>query len=162
MTSKRYRPAKTNSIKFTLGLLGLIILFGCTIVGYTIAQNRVPTKSEPFEYVCYKLEEMYGVPCDDLPAPLIIYSEIIDDASGGGWYGVYYSGEPYIFVDPHLEDEFKAQVVLHEIGHYVIYELDLPPKGDTCEGEAVVREISGGTWDEWDKASYGCNTDEYY
>ena len=157
MSSKRYYPHNTSRVLPLLGLLGLT---ACTWI-VTLVAPAVPTSDDHFAYVCYKLEQMYDVPCGELQAPIIVYSVIINDASGRWqtWHGIYYHGEPYIFINPD-SDEDVDKIILHETGHYIIYELDLPPKGDTCEGERVVRLISGGEWGEEQRASYSCPADE--
>ncbi len=132
-------------------MLAVAGLASCALILQNL-DSVPPTKDAPFEYVCYQLEEMYDVPCGALEAPTIIYSNIINP----GYHGVYYHGEPYIFINPNSPEELKEEIILHEMGHYIIYELDLPPKGDKCEGERVVREISGGTWGEDDRFPYGC------
>lgn len=112
-----------------------------------------------FEYVCEELKIMYpSTTCEDLDPPIIIRSEIIDDASGrwSHWYGVYYRGEPYIFVNPDNDDEQNAITILHEMVHYVVYNNELPPMDDTCLGEEIARQISGGEWTDEDKKFYGC------
>lgn len=113
----------------------------------------------PFEYVCQELAALYpGTDCAALEDPIIIYSSIIDDAAGrwAQWHGVYYWGEPYIFVNPDDDEEQQAQTIMHEMVHYVVWENDLPPKEDTCENERVARIISGGTWTDLEKGYYGC------
>ncbi len=153
MSSKRYYPDKPPRVLPLLALLGLT---ACAWIGILV-EPAIPTRDDHFAYVCYKFEQIYDVPCSDLQAPIIVYSVIIDDASGRWetWHGIYYYGEPYIFVNPG-SDEDVDEIILHETGHYIIYELALPPKGDTCEGERVVRLISGGEWEEEDKLPYGC------
>ena len=157
MPSKRYYPDKPSRV---LPLLALFGLTTCTWIG-TLVEPAIPTREDHFAYVCYQLEQMYDVPCGELLAPTIVYSAIINDAAGrwSKWHGVYYSGEPYIFINPD-SDKDVDEIILHETGHYIIYELDLPPKGDTCEGERVVRLISGGEWGEEQRATYGCAANE--
>ncbi len=152
MSSKRYYPHKPSRVLPLLALLGLT---ACAWIG--TLTDPVPEKSDPFAYVCSKLYEMYFVSCATIVEPTIIYSAIVADASPpwGIWHGVYYAGERYIFINPASDKDF-TEIILHEMAHYVIYELALPPKDDKCEGERVAREISDGPWDDKDKRPYGC------
>ncbi len=161
MPSKRYHGDTIKQFRRTMGLLVLLALSACTWLA-TLIEPPSPERTDHFAYVCAALYEIYFVSCVTVEAPTIIYSNIINDASGWRtWYGVYYHGEPYIFINPDygLGDVDLDELILHEMGHYVIYELDLPPKEDTCEGERVVRLISGGTWDDDAKRSYSCLDD---
>lgn len=112
-----------------------------------------------FEYVCQELTALYPESsCADLAEPIVITSAIIDDAAGrwARWYGVYYHGEIYIFVNPDNTPEQTEQTIIHEMVHYVVWHNDLPPKDDVCENERVARVISGGTWTELEQGYYGC------
>lgn len=157
MASQRYRVVTYNPFRRTMALLGILGLTSCAWV-YSMLDIE-PDREDTFKYVCYKLEQMYGVSCGSLDAPIVVFSDIIIDAAGygGGWYGVYYHGEKYVFINPTAPEDMWIEIILHETGHYVIHELGLPPDGDSCEGERVVREISGGPWDDAAKVSYGCN-----
>ncbi len=150
--SIRYKPYDPRPFRRVMTLLAMAGLSACAL----IIQNFTPvpyTPSQPFEYACQELEKMYDVACGDLEAPTIIYSRVVYE----GFYGVYYPGEPYIFINSGSPPEMWEEIVLHEMGHYVIYELELPGRYDTCEGERVVREISGGEWTDADKRVYGCS-----
>jgi len=50
----------------------------------------------------------------------------------------------------------QNQILLHEMTHYVLYELELIEGNETCEHERIARVISGGTWTDRDKGVYGC------
>ena len=115
------------------------------------------TPKTDFEYICQEIEVMFEVGCGTLEAPTVVYSSIIDDAAGWRrWHGVYYHGEPYIFINPTSPDSLKHEILLHEMTHYVLYELELIEGNETCEHERIARLISGGTWTDSDKGSYGC------
>ncbi len=163
MTSQRYHGDNIKQFRRTMVLLSVLALSACSWIA-SMTTEPAADREDHFNYVCSALYEIYFVSCATLQAPTIVYSDIINDASGWGtWYGVYYHGEPYIFINPSFLDDpdFDLnEVILHEMGHYVIYELDLPPKDDTCEGERVVRLISGGEWTDAAKKHYGCSTGE--
>lgn len=116
-----------------------------------------PRPPTDFGYVCQQIELMYEVGCGTLEAPTVVYSDIINSASGWGyWHGVYYHGESYIFINPQSPVDMQNEILLHEMTHYVLYELQLIPDNETCEQERVAREISGGIWGNAEKRVYGC------
>ncbi len=155
MTNKRYTEKPYKSLRRLIILLGFAALSACSLIAVNL-DPPVPYRTDTFEYVCYQLELMYDVPCGDIAAPIVVISDIINDASRGQWYGVVYNGEPYVFISPDEDEAKTLDIILHETGHYVIWELNLPPKDDTCEGERVVRLISGEIWDDANKRLYGC------
>jgi len=110
-------------------IYGLFWLLGAASCAYLVTEVPKIIYPTHFEYVCRELEIMYPeASCRGLDEPLIIYSNIIGDASGWQWwYGVYYKGEPYIFINPNNLDSKQQEVIRHEMVHYVIWHLDLPP-----------------------------------
>ncbi len=132
-------------------MLAVAGLLACALIIQNIS-SVPPTREDTFAYVCYEIEVMYDVACDDLVAPIVVYSEILDRR----FYGVYYWDEPYIFVRKNASEELTLEIILHETTHYVMWELDIDDAMDTCEKERVARVISGGAWDWDDKRMYGC------
>lgn len=156
MTNKRYTETTYRSVRRLMVMLVFAALASCTLIA-TVSEPSVPTRNTPFQYVCYQIESIYDVPCGDLAEPVVIISDIINDAAyPSSWYGVYYHGEGYVFVNPDTGDWSLLDVILHEMSHYVIWELNLNPVEDECEEERVVREISDGVWDQLEKDKYGC------
>jgi len=142
------------------GLLALLVVaLGCTSCSLpTIRGDEI---SDPFGYVCWKVEQMYGVGCGDLEPPKIVYSKYVN--MRGMSYGLYIRGEKNIYINPQAPVN-KKTIIEHEMTHYVLYELDLiDPKGERCESERVARLISRGDDDPWNdrvKRGYGCQNHE--
>ena len=109
------------------------IAVALSVVACATQYNPKPVEPTAFEQVCTKALQEYGALCKDLEAPIVVYSQVVDDLE---YYGFYYPGEPYIFVNPYGDHVEKT--LIHEIVHYVLHELDLVI--ERCESEEIARE----------------------
>jgi len=106
-----------------------------------------------FDYVCDELEVIYDISCDNLSAPILVYSELVEY---NGWYGVYFRGEHYIFINPNYPNMF-LEIERHETVHYVLDHLGIYELITKCEGERIARLISFGEWSARHKRQYNCS-----
>jgi len=125
-----------------------------------IEEPPKPREQVTFEYVCAQATAITGVSCDGLGLPIIVLSKIVRDHQmnwGGGLRGLYYPGEPYIFIKPGLDEELTWQIITHEMSHYVLDWMD--PTISGCKHEEYARFIAGQEPDEW-RERYGCLKEE--
>ena len=129
-------------------ITALLIIAGCA--------HTPPEQKTVFEDVC----EFTGWDCSEVAPPTIVYSLIIDVASGGFWKGVYFPTEPYVFVDTHYSEEEQYRVAFHEVVHYLHWALGIYATDEKCGTEGDARKLTALRFnteysDDW-KASYGC------
>lgn len=145
MTSKRYYPHKSSKVP----LLGVLLISVWALVVFSSA----PKITTNFEYVCAELERRYeNVSCEGIVPPIEVLSEIVQP----GFYGMYYHGEPYVFIRADAPANRYIEIARHEIVHYVMYQMGIYQEFTTCEREQVARDISGGSWTDKDKRKSGC------
>ena len=128
-----------------------------------VAASQQPVGNTPFDLACQKLQSETHKVCDFEP-PEIVESSLLR------WLqvdGMYVGGEPHIYILPDLPTWRRPTVILHETIHYVIYEADLLPDGDThtrmCFSERLTRQwvedITGQPKDPVWANRYGCGVD---
>ncbi len=103
-----------------------------------------------WDYVCLNMENISEYTCDGLPQPTVIETYMVEYA---GWEGVYFMGEPNIFISPVADD--RDRTIQHEMGHYIIFNSGGEDISG-CEQERIVRFIAGQPWDLVMKTLYGC------
>jgi len=101
------------------------------------------------QFVCGRLETRYSeVDCEDAPTPILILTEAPKML---GAAGMYVSGEPHVLIDP--TSPARASALLHEVAHFLIYELGLGL--DRCESEAAAMYVTGEEFNGWQE-QYNC------
>lgn len=112
------------------------------------------THEELFEYACEYVEYAYGYNCDGLDAPTVVLSKVVSPF----YYGFYYSGESYIFVNPRISPAKQDSTIVHEAVHYI---LDHKDAGfSRCESEEAARwahhAYERTKYDDGWRKRYGC------
>ena len=82
----------------------------------------------PLEFTCAVLD----LDCHDILMPSIVYTDLMGVM---GLYGAYYPGDKWIFIDP----QAPGHVVVHEVTHYVLYEVGLHVS--RCLSEEAARRV---------------------
>lgn len=109
-------------------VLALLLLFPLTS-----SSVERDTHQELFEYACKYTEYAYGYNCDGLEAPTVVLSKVVFPM----YYGFYYHGESYIFVNPRINTRQQDSTIVHETVHYI---LDHKEAGfSRCESEEAAR-----------------------
>lgn len=147
-----------NPFRIFFAVLTICVVF--TIGHAVLKTNRHVESTTEWEQVCNAVYVYYDETCTNLEPPTVVESSIIglaDWPPGVITYGLYFEGEPWIFVRPGLTSSERSIVIMHEMFHYIDHELDdLVP--DQCEEERMARVLSGDDpWDELTKELYGCN-----
>lgn len=145
-------------------LLGVIA--AALAVAGACAYHETTREPTHFELACQIAEERYENACDGLDTPMVIETLLLEYI---GAYGVYVRGETWVFVMPQdmidmiailglKEPPAKKWVIVHEMIHYILY--NLYPLLTRCESETLARamtaEISGIPEDPDWRAAYGC------
>lgn len=111
---------------------------------------------EAFELVCAEVESRYNYTCEGIEAPTIVITGVLP----WGYWGAYYPGEKYIFVNLETPSHKKWLTILHETTHYVAHNTGLISPYDNCTHEETAREVSAAiTSTEVDPTwvvRYGC------
>ena len=128
-------------------ILALALLLCCPSSQAGLAEDLA------YASICAKLTTLYPVvqQCKHFRGPFVIYSNII---SPSGADGMYVHGEDYVFIRPHTRD--RLRVVMHEMGHYVLYMSGISKDMTACDQEAVVRPLVGHKWGPEQRVLYGC------
>ena len=135
---------------YWVAFVALLLAWGAETGGGTKAPE-----SSAFTQVCEAVEKEYEVVCADLEPPIIVISNIVSMK----YYGVYYPGEPYIFINKGYPSRNSATII-HETVHYVLHERSLFKFG-RCESEKAARliteRITGDPRDLTWPTRYKCN-----
>lgn len=126
---------------------GLALLAACAYVEH----KAEPIPPSLFEVACAELR----ADCTNIDPPKVIYSAIVEPYKA---LGIYFWGEPYIYINSETTLVPWDQVVLHETVHYVIYEAELDYTW--CGSEAAARVITARVFNtevdpEW-RVRYKC------
>ena len=95
--------------------------------------------NSPMQFAC----DFLDIDCTGLRQPMIIYTDLMGI---NGLYGQYVYGEPWVFVDP----DAPAHTVVHEIAHYVLWEV---ANIEGCTSEEAARRVHHA----WDGTEYNDN-----
>jgi hypothetical protein len=134
--------------------LAILAAIGLTSAVPETAPHPV-TPSEQYDFACEYLDAFYDVQCGDLESPFVIISRVVDSR----YYGFYFPGENYIYINPNASPVDQAETIIHETTHYILHF-----KGDArfnrCLSEEVARRVHhlwGDTEydDEW-RGLYNC------
>ncbi len=139
-------------------LLIALLLTGCAT---TLDYETLPPT--PFQAACAGVEEFYPGACDNLAEPIYVRSWIVESTvtalvtsvGGGQLRGLYYDGEPYVYVRNDLSPEDTREVLIHESVHYIVSYAGLGL--DKCDNEELAFRVAKGDAysDEW-RPGYGC------
>jgi len=142
-----------------------LVLLVCTLIqGPTVASNSDAVTHREWKFLCTELRSLgYDrVNCRRIEKPTVVITTAVKDIAAPGWelYGVTYDGEPYVLINPDLDQETTRMVIVHETVHYVLWQFYGNGIGD-CESERVARKVHHA-WDKTDYAldkwesDYGC------
>lgn len=141
-------------MKLILGVLCSLLLASC-------ATNKVEVLPPPTakELIC-KQTEWEG--CLDVDDPIKVISNVVNSA----YYGFYYPGEPYIFINKYLSKSMTWRTEIHETVHYMSHELERE-EGDTrCKSEELARVVTAKilnlTYDDSWRDRYACHGGKVY
>lgn len=130
-------------MKKLMALAALLFAVGCA-----------PTPPTPWEFACAAVDEELGElthPCADLEKPTVVISKIVSPS----YHGVYYLGEPYVFVNSRTNLKLAA-VEVHETVHYILWEAGL--ERNRCHSEELARKIEA----KWSGTGYSEEWRELY
>ncbi len=132
-------------------ILLLIALPSCQTI-----ERQPPAPLTPFEFVCEQITNIDPVyTCLDIEEPIVVVSYMVEDHYINRYAflrGVFYPGEPYVFVRAGMEPEVEKTTTIHEITHYVLYQQGVE---DKCLSEEYARFVAGQDPTEW-RERYGC------
>lgn len=72
----------------------------------------------------------------DIEDPIVVRSKLVPSP----YYGLYYPGEPYVFINYWISDERAWETEVHETVHYILW--NLKPWVRNCEQESVARALT--------------------
>lgn len=93
----------------------------------------------------------------DIVPPIIVISYITNDHyynATGTLRGITYPNEPYIFVRRDMDVEESRDTALHELTHYVLFQI--APLMGRCEHEELARLVAGQDDDTSWRDFYNC------
>lgn len=129
-----------------VALLSLLLLLGSSTSAQRVEEVRLAT---PLEVVC----SIVAVDCTGWDEPIVVISHIVPSY----YQGMYYRGEPYIFISPNALN--RDATIVHETTHYVLDKL-FPGIGK-CDSEEYARRVTaiyvGEEYNEDWRKQYGCS-----
>ena len=117
------------------------------------ADIQILTNADIWTETCNAVQKQYPkkVDCSKITPPIIVESQAVEDLfiNGGRVNGIYYWGEPYIFVRPG-----QIRTMIHEMVHFIAVPLGIAT--ETCDAEALARSIAGQPWGQKEQERYRC------
>lgn len=138
------------------------LLLTAALLGDPAAVEESTAPTTEWDVACMYTSEALAVAdaCDGISPPIVVVSYIVDDHISNlfaNLRGIFYPGEPYIFVNAALSDEQIRWTTIHEMVHFITtgMELDI----SRCENEQLARDVTreaGGPSDPNWVEVYGC------
>lgn len=138
------------------------LLWAALLTAGCVTTLDVATRPTAWGTACDLLEKEANWPgvCEGIEEPTVVVTMMVMDHPINLFQnlrGIYYNGEPYVFVRAHMTPEETFKITVHEMVHYIMFENGEPLSH--CMEELLARRVDeriDGVYDETWPIRYGC------